>query len=272
MAIRDLGSRGPSTVVLDPRIIKESPTDNTRDMDSLDTIAHIREMTDAILSEGNECFPPITVYQEANAVYVMSGWCRRRAHVLAMEEGAPIKGILCLVAPRKRPEDIALSILTANDGLPLTAIEKSKAVKRLQSFLWTTADIAKKTGWSISTVQNLISLHDAPDSILQMVKDGEVSATLATKIVKEKSPEEAEKILKSAVDTSKKAGKQKATESDLNRVREKKVQWNKVGPKLYQLLKSIYEIPANKKDKVWDKIALAGELLAKIEETQGGEL
>src|SRR3990167_10992737 len=124
MAVRDLAiSRGASTLIFDPSFIQENSCDNTRDMDSLDTLAHIREMAEAIKDCGNELFPPITIYQEGENVYVAAGWCRRRAHILAIEEGPPVKGILCLTVTKKKPEDIALSILTSNDGLPLTALE-----------------------------------------------------------------------------------------------------------------------------------------------------
>jgi len=239
-------------------------------MDSPDTIAHIREMADAIISSGNESFPPINIYQEGDEIRVAAGWCRRRAHILAMQEGAPIKGILCLTVANKKPEDLTLSILTSNDGLPLTSLEKAKAVKRLQSFMWTTAEIAKKTGWSLSHVQNLSTLHDSPDAILDMVKDGKVSATLATKLIKEKGAEEAQAMLEQAVDTSAKAGKKKATQGDLDRVKEKKVNWSLYGKKCYEILNAIYELPiTRRKNELDDLIASAGEVLGEIEDVMG---
>jgi len=270
MAIRDLAiSRGASTLIFDPLVIQERSGYNTRDMESESTINHIREMANSILESGNDQFPPITIYQEGESLYVMAGWCRRRAHILAMEEGAPIKGIMCISTTKKKPEDIALNCLSSNDGLPLTALEKAKAVKKLQSYLWTASDIAKKTGWSISTVNNLIALHDAPDSIHGMVRDGSVSATLATKLVKEKGAEAAEKELTDAVESSKATGKRKTTQKDIdchNRGKQKKVNWSFYGPKLLTLLKAIYECPITDKNKLMGKIADAGELLAEIED------
>jgi ParB family chromosome partitioning protein len=265
-AIRDLGKRGPSTVILDPNIILENPQDNTRDMDSPESQSHIREMANAIINDGNELFPPITVYQDEGTVYVAAGWCRRRAHILAINEGAPVAGILCLVTPKKKQEDLTLSILTSNDGLPLTAMEKAKAVHRLTKYLWSVSEISKKTGWSETTITNFIQLYEAPDSITQMVKDGKVSATFATEIVKSKGSAEAEKILKSAADTAEKAGKKKATKKDLQDVAEKKVNWKFYGPKIYKLLNGIYETPVGSRDKLQTQVAAAGELLAEMEE------
>ena len=273
MAVRDLAlSRGASTLIFDPLLIQEHPNDNTRDMSSESTITHIREMANSIKDNGNESFPPITIYQEGENIYVMAGWCRRRAHILAMEEGAPVKGILCLNVQRKKPEDLALSILSSNDGLPLTAIEKAKAVKRLQSFMWTAQEIAKRTGWSLSTVNNLIALHDAPESIIGMVKDGSVSVTLAMKVVKEKGADAAEKELKDAVESSKAVGKKNVTQKDIdchNRGKELKVNWKKFGPLCHAHLKAIYEIPVHDKNVLMVRISDAGELLSEIEEKYG---
>ena len=267
MAVRDLAlSRGASTLIFDPLLIQENPADNTRQMDSESTIAHIREMANIIKDNGNESFPPITIYQEGENIYVMAGWCRRRAHILAMEEGAPVKGILCLNVQRKKPEDLALSILSSNDGLPLTAIEKAKAVKRLQSFMWSASEIAKRTGWSLSTVNNLIALHDAPESIIDMVKDGSVSATLAIKVVAENG-DDAEGVLKDAVANAKRSGKSKATAKDMDK-KPAKFDWNaKWGLQCFQLLSKIYELPVTKRKEHLDNlIAEAGTLVEAIED------
>ena len=197
----------------------------------------------------------------------MAGWCRRRAHILAMEEGAPVKGILCLTVTKKKPEDLVLSILSSNNGLPLTAIEKAKAVKRLQSFMWSVAEIANRTGWSLSTINNLIALHDAPDSIIGMVKDGSVSATLAMKTINANG-DEAECVLKDAVANAKKSGKSKATAKDVDKKPAAKFNWNnKWGLQCYQLLSKIYELTITKrKDYLDSLIAEAGRLCEQIED------
>ena len=269
MAVRDLAlSRGASTLIFDPLLIHENPSDNTRDMSSESTITHIREMANSIKDNGNESFPPITIYQEGENIYVMAGWCRRRAHILAMEEGAPVKGILCLTVTKKKPEDLALSILSSNDGLPLTAIEKSKAVKRLQSFMWTAQEIAKRTGWSLSTVNNLIALHDAPESIKEIVSSGGASATLAIKLIHEEGADVAAEKLSSAVNSAKENGKKKATQKDVEK-KPAKFDWNhKWGLQCFQLLSKIYELPVTKrKDHLDNLIAEAGTLCEQIEDS-----
>jgi len=267
MALRDQAiSRGASILVFNPNDICELPEYNVRNMEAPETTAYIRSMADVIIAEGNAAFPPITIRRSDDGVIaVMAGWCRRRAHVLAMSEGADIKGIQCIDAGKKSKEEITLDILTSNSGLPLSAIEKANAVARLQKFLWSPTDIAKKTGWSISTVNNLIALHEAPDEISRMVACGEVSATLATEIVKSNTPDEAVKKLKSAVNTAEKSGKKKATKKDMKDDAEAKIPWKSYGPKLYLILNTIYECPVSDKGRLQDAIAQAGEILADIE-------
>lgn len=268
-AIRDEAiSRGPGTMIFNPCDIQERDGFNTRDMESPETQQHIREMADAIKENGNEAFPPITIYKEDGVLYVSAGWCRRRAHVLAMKEGAPIKGILCLSTTKKRPEEITLDVLTSNDGLPLTVLEKAKAIQKLKSFMWTVAEISRKTGWSISTINNLLSIADAPTEITQLVKDGKVSATLATKMIRERGEAGAVKALKDAVKTSASAGKTKATEKDIDRIKTTSISWRGYGPKLFKLAKSICETPATESNKVWQKIAEMNEIVAEIEDQQ----
>jgi len=270
MALRDQAiSRGASILIFNPSEIHELPEYNFRDMESPETIEYIRSMANVIKEEGVAAFPPITIRRsEDGKIAVMSGWCRRRAHVLAMSEGADIKGIQCIDAGKKSKDEIYLDILTSNTNLPLTAMEKAKGVKALTKGLWSIADIAKKTGWSVSTVNNLLTLYDAPDTILDMVKSGTVSATYATQIVKEKGPEEAEKILTETAESNKKTvGKKKVTKADVEKVKNKGVNWGVYGPKCYDKLTEIYELPITKRRECLDDlIASAGEILSDIEE------
>jgi hypothetical protein len=176
-----------------------------------------------------------------------------------------------LSSTKKRPEDLTLNILNSNDGLPLTALEKGEAVKRLQSFLWGPGEIAKKTGWSISTVNNLILLYDAPDEIKDMVKSGKVAATLAINLLRENGPEKALEVLQSAVESSIAQGKEKATRGSVERKPGgSKVNWKKEGPKCYELLTAIYETPVNNRDDFQNLLAKAGELLAEIGDKMEG--
>lgn len=114
-------------------------------------------------------------------------------------------------------------------------------------------------------MNNLIALHDAPESIIDMVKDGGVSATLAIKVVAENG-DGAEGVLKDAVANAKKSGKSKATQKDVNK-KPAKFNWDKWGLQCYQLLSKIYELPVTKrKDHLDNLIAEAGRLVEAIED------
>jgi len=209
--------RGGDIFLFDPELIEEIPGYNCRDMESHETQDHIRKMADAIHAGGTSAFPPITIGQKDGRIFVYAGYCRRRAFLLAKQEGAPIKGISA-VANTQSEEERTLDLLASNDGLPLTSIEKAQVVKRLLSFQWTPAEIAKRRGVTVSAIQNLVALIDAPSEIREMVKNGEVSATQAVKTIREKG-ETAVEIVSDAVTRAKSAGKKKATQKDFEPVK-----------------------------------------------------
>jgi len=128
-------SRGGDSFIFDPEQIEERPGYNVRNMESIETQEHIRRMADAIHAGGTSAFPPITICQEDGKIYVIAGYCRRRAFILAKAEGAPVKGILA-IANNQKDDERTLDLLNSNDGLPLTAVEKAKVIQRLISFQW----------------------------------------------------------------------------------------------------------------------------------------
>lgn len=215
--LKDLAvCRGGDTFLFDPEKIKEIPGYNARDMDSEETKAHIRKMADAIHAGGTVNFPPITVGQKDGEIFLYAGYCRRRAFLLAKQEGAPIKGILAIANNQKEDERV-LDLLNSNDGLPLTPLEKANVVKRLLSFGWTAAEISKRRGVSLGTINNLIALLDAPGEIKEMVKSGEVSATLAVNTIRSEKEDAADK-LNDAIEVAKANGKKKATVKHLKEI------------------------------------------------------
>jgi len=202
--------RGGDSFLFQPEAIKERPGYNVRDMDSPETQAHIRKMADAIHAGGTTAFPPITICQENGEIYVVAGYCRRRAFVLAKEEGAPIKGILA-IANTQNEEERTLDLLNSNDGLPLKPLETAKAIKRLTTFGWTAQEIAQRRGVSTTTITNALALLEAPADVVQMVEQGQVSATLAVNTVRQEGSLLAGKTLRDAVKVAEDHGKIKAT-------------------------------------------------------------
>jgi hypothetical protein len=206
--------RGGDTLIFDPEFIEEKEGYNCRDMESPETQAHIRRMADAIKEGGTATFPPITIGQEDGKVFVYAGYCRRRAFVLARQEGAPIKGILC-VANNQKEDERTLDLLNSNDGLPLTPLEAANVVKRLINFQWTSTEIAKRRGVTVQAINNMLALLDAPAPVVQMVQNGEISATFAIETVRKEGAIFGTEKLKDAVENAKEQGKDHATKKHL---------------------------------------------------------
>jgi ParB/RepB/Spo0J family partition protein len=215
MRLKELAvGRGGDTLLFDPEMIEEKDGFNVRDMNHPETIAHIRKMADAIKETGTATFPPITISQESGHIYVYAGHCRRRAFILAKEEGAPIKGILC-VANNQKEDERTLDLLNSNDGLPLKPLEQAKVMKRLLSFQWTISDIAKKRGVSPQAISNTLALLALPAPAAELVETGQVAATLAVETVRQQGALIGTDALQTAVKTAKEKGKSHATKKHL---------------------------------------------------------
>lgn len=209
--LKEMGTRAGDIIMLDPETIEEKSGYNVRDMESESTKAYIRQMVDSIHASGTATFPEITVRQENGKVYVVRGHCRRRAFVIARQEGAEVKGIRVIADTIKGEAEHVLDLLSSNDGLPLTPMEKAKVIKRLVDFEWTTSEIAKRRGVSVQTITNMLALMDAPADVAKLVESGEVSATLALDTVKKEGAIFAGEKLRGAVEVAKGKGKARAT-------------------------------------------------------------
>jgi carbamoylphosphate synthase small subunit len=101
-------------------------------------------------------------------------------------------------------------MITRNSGKPLTSMEQAEVVKRLMAFNWSIGDVVKKTGFSRTHINNLLSLSAAPAAVTDLVKQGKVSARQAVKTIRQEGGKAAE-VLTQAVKTAGEAGKRRAT-------------------------------------------------------------
>ena len=263
MRLKEMGSRAGDIIMLDPEMIEEKEGYNVRDMESEATQAYIRQMVDSIHAGGTAAFPEITVRQEDGKVYVTRGHCRRRAFVIARQEGAEIKGIRAIADTIKGDAEHTLDLLNSNDGLPLTPLEKATAIKRLISFEWSISEVAKRRGCTPQAISNLLALLDAPAPVVKMVEKGEVSATLAVDTVRKEGSMFASDKLQTAVETANKQGKKHATAKHLpksttpnpSRItpepagepqHKHKFSWDEYGPKVKDHLEAVcHAFPTN---------------------------
>jgi len=250
MRLKDMGTRAGEIIMLDPETIEEKPNYNVRNMESEATQAYIRQMVDSIHASGTAAFPEITVHQENGKVYVTRGHCRRRAFIIARQEGAEIKGIRAIASTIKGDAENTLDLLNNADGLHLTPLEIATAIKRLISFEWSIAEIAKRRGCTPQAIKNALDVADLPAPATKMVEKGEVSATLAVETVRKQGALLATDSLKSAVETAKEKGKNHATAKHMPKSavqkanlteepKENGIDWNHFGPLLRDTLTTV---------------------------------
>jgi ParB-like chromosome segregation protein Spo0J len=167
-----------------PDLLDPNP-DNIR-LDTPELREHVRTIANSIIGQGFLRSRPLTIRLIGERALVVDGNCRLAAIRLAIAEGAEIKDVPCVSEPRGTDDaDRVCNMLLANSGLAHTPLEYTTAVKRLLSYGWTDADVAKKLGKSRAWVANLLDLAEAPPEVRAAVADGSVSSTLAVKLVRE---------------------------------------------------------------------------------------
>ena len=258
--LKDQAIGSKDAFLFDPEQIEEKAGYNVRNMDSHEVQEHIRKMANAIHASGTTSFPPITICQEGGKIYVVAGHCRRRAFILAKNEGAPIKGILA-IANTQNEADQTLDLLNSEDGLHLTPLEKAKAVHRLTTFDWTIQEIARRRGVSTTSISNLLALLDAPADVVHMVEAGKVSATLAVTTVRQEGALLAGVTLSDAVKVAEGKGKVKATAKHVHQSRPV-TDWKDLAGKLKTALALIVHASGNEAQQA--AIDLASTLLDEL--------
>lgn len=264
MRLQDLGQRKDLYMIAPEKLVEDPSFNVRRTGPGLD--AHIRQLTDSIKERG--VLEPLTVYMNGDVPTVTNGHCRLLAVKLAKKEGAEIKTVPVRVEERYANEgDRILSMITRNSGRPLTPLETSEVLKRLIAYGWTPAQVAKKTGYGIGQVNNLITLSGLGPELTKPIEKGEVSATLVVEEVRKKGPAEAAKSLSGAIEKAKGEGKTRATRKHIPPPAKDKellptVKWGIWGPRLLKTLQTIIDTPIGK---VGDQIAAARGLIEEME-------
>jgi ParB family chromosome partitioning protein len=179
---------------------------------------HIDWLADQMVKHGYDRSKPMTGYVvEGNKVYITDGHSRHAAVAKAIARGAKIERIPVIThPPGTSPEDLVASLVTANSGRPLQPFEVATVCKRLMGYGLDEKTVAQRLGYTVPYVKDLLGLLAAPKAVREMVTKGEVSATLATKVIKEHGSKAA-KVLKDAASAAKAAGKEKVTGKHVKR-------------------------------------------------------
>lgn len=213
-SVKDLADRRTDVFWLDPGLIRErtgwNPREPGKDLDD-----HIRELADSIKAIGVQ--EPLTVCMEDGVPILTNGHCRLAAVILARADGSEVLRVPVRSEDRGVSEaDRTLSLITRNAGKPLTMFEQAKVVKQLLLFGWTPEEVARKTGFSVSKLQNLLCLGEASPVVIEMVKAGEVSPSNAATTIRRDGQKGGEQKIVDAVEKAKKEGRKKAVASDID--------------------------------------------------------
>lgn len=237
MRMKDLAVTVRDLFYLDPRIIQEEPGWNVREP-TKELTDHIQSLAHSICEIGVQ--EPLTVIMRDDIPIVRNGHCRLMAVRMAIAEGADIKSVPVRVEDRYSSDaDQTLLMVIRNNGKALTPLETSKVFKKLEFFGWTPTDIAKKTGYSLSYVCNLLNFSAMPSEIHQMVRDGAVSATLASETVRRKGTAEGTKTLKEAKEKKEGRITKKDLPADKALQQSLFMDWNKWGYEIYCTLRDV---------------------------------
>lgn len=185
---------------------------NGRDFTDPANIEHVEQLSRSIAEIGVK--QPLRVKWQDGKAYLTDGESRLRAVRLAVERGAEIKSVPVVKEDQYSSEADQLFVqIVANSGKGLTPLETAKVFKRLLDYGWSVDDIAGKSGMVKQRVTDLLTLQAAPVDITNAVKTGEVSATLATAVIRKNKGDTkaAAKEIAQAVETAKASGKTKAT-------------------------------------------------------------
>lgn len=212
---QELADKRSTFYLIDPRKIREKPGLNVRDLSTPDNIAHVQWLAADIAQHGVRT--PLEVFLEDETFYVSSGHCRLAATMLAIEQGADVKLVKCMLEERGRNDfDRLVDMQTMNAGKPLTALEQGVQVKRMLAMGKTIAEIATALTKSVSWVNGILELQEAPPEAQAMILDKSVSPTLVQEVLRAEGNVAGTKVLREAVKTAKAAGKTKATKKDVD--------------------------------------------------------
>ncbi|EPJ7983218.1 ParB/RepB/Spo0J family partition protein [Pseudomonas aeruginosa] len=171
---------------LSPEVIEEEPGFNLRDYERPETKAHIAKLAAAWASGAQ--MPPLEVKIKDGRCYVRDGHCRLRGARMAIANGSPIKRVS--VIELKGADDVAhVRLLTSNDSLKLTPIQRAHGYQRLRNYGWDDKEIAKELGVTETTIREAIRLLTLPDEIQAFVADGVIKAYFAVDLWREHGSE-----------------------------------------------------------------------------------
>lgn len=244
------GVKRYDAVMVDPRVIRIEEGFNVRQFDTPENIAHVEQLAESIAQVG--VLNPLVIRYDDEQVWLVDGESRLRATLLAIERGAKIERVQAVQQVVKADEAHRVAtLITRNSGKPLTPLEQSIVVARLQGFGWDEPEIARETNLSPAYVQVLLKLNSAPDKVKKLVATGKIAASLAVQQLRDHGETKAVEVLQKAVDHASERGHDRATMKDVKNTGGAKTKLQRNVPLYYQrdqiktLISMLVDIAAN---------------------------
>ena len=211
--LKELADKRGALLYFEPGKLKIEEGLNARNLASAEVQAHIEWLADSIAEAGVK--KPLEIFGRGDDIYVSDGHCRLLAVRLLIDRGVEIPVVPCIPEGRGVNEvDRILNQNLSNSGLRLTSLEEGVNIKRAVALGWTVSQVAKKLGRSVSWVGQLLEFQAASPEVHNMVRAGEVSATLAAQVARDEG-EAAPRVLKDAQKSAVARGSRKVTAKDL---------------------------------------------------------
>lgn len=197
-------------VLFDSLVVQEGF--NRREHDE-DFEQSIQALADHIAAGGY--IPPLVVrFGDGESPIIIDGH-RRHAALSILGGGAFGDGYVDIERIECDNAQAKAIMVTSADGRPLKPLELGAAVLDLQAEGLKNADIARLINMTSARVDQLAIIGHAPEEIKQMIRDGSVSAALATETIRKHGPREALERLQKELDKAKEQGKKKVKPGSL---------------------------------------------------------
>lgn len=182
------------------------PGYNIREIDP----EHVKEFRDAFIA--GEEVPALLVQVTENGLKIVDGHHRYYGALAAIEAGTDVPRLECKDAPKGSEADRIAIMVTSSQGRALLPLERAGAYQRLMNQGYTEAEIAKKVKRSVADVEHHLQLLEVGDTLIGMVRSGEVAATTAVSLSREHGTK-AGVVAEEKMAKAKAAGKKKLTKS-----------------------------------------------------------
>lgn len=164
---------------------------------------HLEFLKNSIVENGFYQHMPLSGYAgkegDSTFIYVTGGFSRLEAAKRAIAEGAMIENLpVVLKPPGTSMADLMLALDVDNTGKPLSPYERGTVIKRLISYGWSEADIAKRMRITPQYTKDLLYLMGLPNGLRQQVISGRAAAAHVVQIARKVGPSEALKAFEAS--------------------------------------------------------------------------